>query len=266
MALSSPRETSHGGSSTTILHSAGNLFCWHSGRKCGAGSLPAATGMIDDMRDARTGAVAQTSKLLWESCRRDPDAAAVRRALIDGADTGLAAAAATEHGIEPLLWRALGAAGVRDACGPERTALRAVANARRMEALLLIPPAVARAVQPLSDAGLMPLVFKGPAVADRYPEPGLRPMGDIDLLLPPADHGHALEVLRRARWRVVRPGSAGHYDTVLVHDQVPSLFLEVHFGLEPRLGGSDRARPGGVVGAASAHGLCRHAGVRTLAG
>jgi hypothetical protein len=183
-------------------------------------------------RDAQV-AVEQTSTLLWESCRRDPDPGAVRRALTEGADAALAVAAAAQHGIEPLLWRALGAAGERHAFGPEATALRAVADACRMEALLLVPHAVALSVQPLTEAGLEPLVFKGPAVAGRYPEPGLRPMGDIDLLLPVADHARALEVLRRAQWHVVRGGGAGHYDTQLVHRDVPSLSLEVHYGLEP---------------------------------
>jgi hypothetical protein len=101
-----------------------------------------------------------------------------------------------------------------------------------MEALLLVPHAVALSVQPLTEAGLEPVVFKGPAVAGRYPEPGLRPMGDIDLLLPVADHAHALDVLRGAQWQVVRAGGAGHYDTQLVHRHVPSLSLEVHYGLE----------------------------------
>jgi hypothetical protein len=30
----------------------------------------------------------------------------------------------------------------------------------------------------------------------------------------------------------VRPGGGDHYDTVLAHDEVPSLFLELHYGLE----------------------------------
>jgi hypothetical protein len=190
--------------------------------------------MMDDMGYQVCGAPEQTSRLLWESCRRDPDASAVRRAIEEGADANLAVAAASEHGIEPLLLRALSAAGACDALGPHREVLRAVADARRMEALLLIPAAVAQAVQPLSEAGLMPLVFKGPAVASRYPEPGLRPMGDIDLLLPVADHRRALDVLLEVGWRVVREPGSAHYDTVLVHDLVPSLFLELHFGLEPR--------------------------------
>jgi hypothetical protein len=188
--------------------------------------------MIDGMRREPPIAVEPTSRLLWECCRRDPDPSAVTRALTEGADTGLAVAVAAQHGIEPLLWRALGAAGERDAFGPGGTVLRDVADACRMEALLLIPRAVALAVQPLTEAGLEPLVFKGPAVAGRYPEPGLRPMGDIDLLLPIADHRRALDVLRRAQWYVVRAGGVGHYDTQLLHNQVPSLSLEVHYGLE----------------------------------
>jgi hypothetical protein len=87
-------------------------------------------------------------------------------------------------------------------------------------------------VRPLTDAGLEPVVFKGPAVAARYPEPGLRPMDDIDLLLPRRDHARALQMLVAAGWRVVRPGGPDHYDTVLAHDEVPSLVLELHYGLE----------------------------------
>jgi hypothetical protein len=189
--------------------------------------------MMSVMSHELSVALEQTSRLMWECCRRDPDPSAVRGALTEGADIRLAVAAAAQHGIEPLLWRALGAAGQRDAIGPEAKVLRAVADACRMEAMLLIPHAVALSVAPLTGAGLEPLVFKGPAVARRYPELGLRPMGDIDILLPVADHSRALEALRRARWHVVRAGGPGHYDTQLIHSEVPSLSLEVHYGLEP---------------------------------
>ena len=107
-----------------------------------------------------------------------------------------------------------------------------MADAFRMEAVLLIPRAVALAVRPLTDAGLEPVVFKGPAVAARYPEPGLRPMEDIDVLLPRREHQRALAALAGAGWRVVRAGGGDHYDTVLAHDNVPSLVLELHYGLE----------------------------------
>jgi hypothetical protein len=101
-----------------------------------------------------------------------------------------------------------------------------------MESLLLVPQAVALAVQPLTGVGLEPVIFKGPVVADRYPEPGLRPMEDIDLLLPPEAHHDALAVLERAGWKIARPPGVGVYDTVLSHPEVPSLYLELHYGLE----------------------------------
>jgi hypothetical protein len=173
-----------------------------------------------------------TATLLWEACRRDPDPAAFRRALAGGADVDQAVAAAADHRIAPLLWRAFGAADARDDLGSNRAVLCALADSFRMEALLLLPRAVALAVRPLTDAGLEPVVFKGPAVAARYPEPGLRPMEDIDLLLPRRDHQRALVALAVAGWRVVRPGGADRYDTVLTHDEVPSLSLELHYGLE----------------------------------
>ena len=173
-----------------------------------------------------------TATLLWEACRREPRADCVRRALAGGADVAWAASAAADHRISPLLWRALGAAGSLDALGPDRAALGGMADALKMEALLLLPRAVALAVGPLTDAGLEPVVFKGPAVAARYPEPGLRPMDDIDLLLPQADHRRALDALGRAGWQVARAGGGDQYDTLLTHCEVPSLFLELHYGLE----------------------------------
>jgi hypothetical protein len=170
--------------------------------------------------------------LLWEACRRDPDPAAFRRALADGADIDRALAAALEHRIAPLLWRAFGAAEARHRLGTNRAVLCDMADTSRMEAILLIPRAVALAVRPLTDAGLEPVVFKGPAVAARYPEPGLRPTEDIDLLLPRRHHQHAMTALAGAGWRVVRPGGAGRSETVLVHHEVPPLSLVLHDGLE----------------------------------
>jgi hypothetical protein len=174
----------------------------------------------------------RTASLLWEACRREPRADSLRRALAGGADIGWAVSAASEQRIGPLLWRALAAADLLDALGPDGAALGGMAEASRMEALLLLPTAVALAVQPLTGAGLEPVVFKGPAVAARYPESGLRPMDDIDLLLPQADHRRGLDALGRAGWQVVLPGGRHTNATVLSHREVPSFFLEVHYALE----------------------------------
>jgi hypothetical protein len=131
------------------------------------------------------------------------------------------------------LWRALAASDALAALGESRPALADVFEVYRMEALLLLPRAVAMAVQPLTGNGLEPVVLKGPALAARYPSPGLRPMEDIDLLLPASQHQPALRALHGAGWVTAR--AAGHdiYDTVLTHKDVPSLALELHYALEP---------------------------------
>ena len=176
----------------------------------------------------------QTARLLWEACRPVIDEAAFRRVLDCGAAVPVAAAEATKHRLVGMLWRALRATGTLDLLGPERERFEGMAESFRLEALLLIPSAVALAVQPLTDIGLEPVVFKGPAVARRYPELGLRPMDDIDVLLPPASHHEALAALQRAGWSIARPAGPDVYDTVLSHSEVPSLFLELHYGLEKK--------------------------------
>jgi hypothetical protein len=59
-------------------------------------------------------------------------------------------------------------------------------------------------------------------------------MEDIDVLLPADDHPHALSALVAAGWEIRRPSGSDLYDTALVHPDVPSLSLELHYGLEAR--------------------------------
>ena len=60
-------------------------------------------------------------------------------------------------------------------------------------------------VAALREAGVEVVALKGAALAFfHYPEPGLRPMGDLDLLLrEPRDLGRATAVLSRAGWRAL---------------------------------------------------------------
>jgi hypothetical protein len=69
-------------------------------------------------------------------------------------------------------------------------------------------------------------------VAQRYPDVGLRPMDDLDLFLPSAQHDDGIRVLESAGWTVSRRHRHEHYDTQLRHPELPSLPLELHFGLE----------------------------------
>ena len=173
-----------------------------------------------------------TAELLWEACRRHPRPEVVRDAIGRGADLHVASKASIDHRIAPLLWRTLTSADAAESLGEGRATLRDVFEVYRMEALLLLPRAVSLAVRPLTEADFEPVVLKGPALASRYPEPGLRPMEDIDLLLPSEQHQDALRALAGAGWVVVRSAHRGDYDTVLTHPDVPSLALELHYGLE----------------------------------
>ncbi len=57
--------------------------------------------------------------------------------------------------------------------------------------------AIERAVALLRSEGIEPILVKGWAAAHLYPEHGLRPYGDIDLCVRPAQHDAAATVLRR---------------------------------------------------------------------
>ena len=62
-----------------------------------------------------------------------------------------------------------------------------------------------RAIKVLRDAGLEPLALKGLGlIATVYPEPALRPMLDVDLLVDPANFDRAVHALLGAGWEPTR--------------------------------------------------------------
>jgi hypothetical protein len=83
--------------------------------------------------------------------------------------------------VAPLVWRRIAASTQTRA--PAAEPLR---NAHRLGALnaALHDEEVARAFDRLHGAGVEPLLGKGWAAARLYPDPGLRPYGDIDLYFP----------------------------------------------------------------------------------
>ncbi len=66
----------------------------------------------------------------------------------------------------------------------------------------------------LREKGLEPILMKGWASGRLYPEPALRPTGDIDLALPPGDLERAREILT---------AGAGRWGDVDLHAEVPDL-------------------------------------------
>jgi hypothetical protein len=196
------------------------------------------------MRDASVD-LAGGGRMLWEACRLVPDEDRIRACAAGGAGPALVVPAAMGHGLAPMLRRALEAAGAQDWLGDWGPALEQVAKVRAMEAALLLPQAVALALEPLCRAGMEPVVLKGPALAVRYPAPGLRPMEDLDVLLPAGQHAAAITLLEKEGWYLVRSGAFDRYDTVLRHPGVPALALELHYGIEARykrVGGLDPDR------------------------
>jgi hypothetical protein len=135
--------------------------------------------------------------------------------------------------VSPLLWRALTAAGSADGREQEDWArdLSADAARCRAQALLVLPRVGPAALAPLAAAGLTPLVFKGATLAGRYPDPGLRPMDDVDLVLPPEQLRAGVATLEGIGWRVVPVRQATHHEVILTHPDLPGLPVELHRAL-----------------------------------
>jgi hypothetical protein len=153
--------------------------------------------------------------------------------LAASADLGRVLDTAREQRVAPLVLRALDAAGVE--VGEVAAAARREAAFRRGQELVAIPLVVEHAIVPLHAAGLTPLVHKGAALLGRYPAPGLRPMDDVDLVVPADRLRDAISVLEGAGW-----ARAGHsdevpdpgYDVPMVHPRTGGLPIELHYDLQ----------------------------------
>jgi putative nucleotidyltransferase-like protein len=86
---------------------------------------------------------------------------------------------------------------------PSEAQRRLTAGARRAWARgAVLAARWGEATRALRDAGVDALTLKGIALAHTvYPEPGLRPMADIDLLVRPSDRLRAIEILGRHDYR-----------------------------------------------------------------
>lgn len=101
-------------------------------------------------------------------------------------------------GVGALAWRCLVQAsddGLRES--EEALALRQAYRLHALQGALRMKQ-IGDAVSRLRAGGVEPLLAKGFAAARHYPEPGLRPYGDIDLYVPPARREAAWQALVRA--------------------------------------------------------------------
>ena len=121
----------------------------------------------------------------------------------------------------------------------------------------------------LDSAGFAPVALKGAwLAAQAYAEPALRPMRDLDLLVPEGDVLAAFDLLRNAGYEQARPGEMALADAVRIDKHLPPLIaprgtvIELHHRLWERQGRLDHASPAsseaGVLARARTVGTVRY--------
>jgi len=182
-------------------------------------------------------------------------AAAAAAAAAEGLSASRVLADGASHGVLPLIDRQIGRLGLAAGLPPEVVAgarKAACASALRTATLL---SAAARATRALAGAGMAPLVLKGAHLARTlYPEPGLRPMSDVDLLVARQEMPRAVEALSTIGFAPAATlGSLDYYLAehfhLPLHDPSGKLCLELHFDLIDRY--SARELDGRVLAASS---------------
>jgi len=109
-------------------------------------------------------------------------------------------------GMGPLLWHHLRQAGISIPLETERTLRGIYLRERALNQAHTLTLVEVQTL--LAQSGIQPLVLKGLALAYKYyPEPALRPVSDIDLLLKKDDVLPALHILDEAGYRVNFPDS-----------------------------------------------------------
>ncbi|MHB8516309.1 MAG: nucleotidyltransferase domain-containing protein [Dehalococcoidia bacterium] len=159
------------------------------------------------------------------------------------------AAMSGENGVSPWLARAVSRSGIVDIVAPGAfAAMRDQARASALTSLTLAQ-ALEGVLLVLEDAGVPVAVLKGPVIAERYyPDAGLRPYRDLDLLVPLDCHERVAALCARLGYAVVDDHggvcgatTAGHrspFET-LFRQSESNVLLDVHYdhlqiGLVPR--------------------------------
>jgi hypothetical protein len=138
------------------------------------------------------------------------------------------------HGVAPLLYVHLKAAGVQLPLSTRRElqglyVRHRQANRVRMRLL-------GDVIAAYQSAGIAALILKGAALCQLvYPEPGLRPMSDIDILVAPSQARRAQQVLANLGFDAPRPPGAAfshrHLHAATINREGVSVAVEIHHRL-----------------------------------
>lgn len=135
-------------------------------------------------------------------------------------------------GAAALVWRRIAAGPL--VADPRLVPLRtaavsgALANAARLDRFRPL-------VRELEAAGVVPVLFKGLALAGAYPGPNLRPLGDFDLVVRAADHARAVDVLSRGATERSVPHE-GQFRYAGLSAAMPGAAVDLHGGLPAAYG------------------------------
>jgi hypothetical protein len=170
---------------------------------------------------------------------------------------------ASQHGMLPLLERHLNADFSAFVPLPVRERLRAEAKRSARDALVLTAELV-KVVRALESEGVGVLPYKGPVLAaSLYRSLTLRPFGDLDILVRPAQAARGAAALVAAGFRprapVVMPGASrrvarSYYQTFARDERGPTpVNVELHWRLPATFGLDEarcwaRARPATILG------------------
>lgn len=162
----------------------------------------------------------------------DPKALSAARAQAGRLDHVALVQCAQAEGVAPLLYTLVRGRGILPPSFEESLRLAYLSNAARNFFLLR---ELEKVLHTLSDQGISVLLLKGAALGPAvYGNPALRPMGDLDLLVRPADAPRALETLFSIGYRPIRPPL---HPTTLTTDETQIFLrhgevnLELHWGL-----------------------------------
>jgi hypothetical protein len=141
---------------------------------------------------------------------------------------------AREHGLIPWLAQVMRQSARAASVTPaeDLAVLNLLAAASALHSDLLFA-ALARALGALGEAGVTPLVLKGPALAcTLYPSSDLRPFGDLDLLVRPTELARADQALRALGYvpDVTKPTEVDDFHRVYAragHDGVVELHTDL---------------------------------------
>ncbi|HEY0113468.1 MAG TPA: nucleotidyltransferase family protein [Allosphingosinicella sp.] len=145
--------------------------------------------------------------------------------------------AASYHLVTPALaWRLEREEGLAGEAASYFEAILELFRARNRE----MAGAIRAAAMQLARAGISAIALKGGAslIEELFPDPGIRPLTDIDLLVPEAQVAIAAAVLRDNGWFATTPDKPGHHHLAPLRHKDWPCTLELHRRvLNKRFGG-----------------------------